>query len=218
MASASKPTEASSLLGASDDGAFERGGAMNIYDVRRIGYLLQYFAVGMVYGGLPATQYGFFVAYLNVPAYISSASATLAQLPWSFKILFALLTDAAPIGGYRRRPYMMIGWLIAAVFLIAIAATPLPAPYYCLDGPDGALNLSRVCNEEAAESGMPFALLMMMVSVGYLMADVAADALTVTYARREPAAQRGRTQTTAYLVRECGMICLLYTSPSPRDS
>ena len=41
----------------------------------------------------------------------------------------------------------------------------------------------------------------------YVASDVAADALTVTYGRREPEAERGRTQTTAYLVRTVGQIC-----------
>ena len=201
--------ESSALLGAAPpaDGALEAGGAINIYDPMRCGYLMQYFAVGLIYGGMPATQYGFFVAYLNVPGYIYGAAQTISTFPWSFKIFFALLTDALPIGGYRRRPYMCIGWFIAFVFLVAISATPLPPPYYCRDGPDGAYNLSHTCNEAAASSGMPYAFLMLMVAIGYVMADVAADALTVTYARREPAAERGRTQTTAYLTREIGMIC-----------
>ena len=39
-----------------------------------------------------------------------------------------------------------------------------------------------------------------------VVADVAADGLTVQYARREPLATRGTTQTTAYLVRTIGQI------------
>jgi len=44
------------------------------------------------------------------------------------------------------------------------------------------------------------------VAIGYVQADVAADALTVQYARREPVATRGKTQTTAYLTRTCGQV------------
>jgi hypothetical protein len=47
---------------------------------------------------------------------------------------------------------------------------------------------------------------MMLVSVGYLMADVAADALVVEVAQREPFAVRGRTQTAAYTVRTVFMV------------
>lgn len=34
---------------------------MDIYAFRNIGFLMQYFAVGLIYGGLPATIYGFFL-------------------------------------------------------------------------------------------------------------------------------------------------------------
>jgi len=191
-----------------DDGALEAGGEINIYEWKRAGYLAQYFAVGLIYGGLPATRYGFFVSYLNVPAYVNSAASTLTSFPWSLKILFSLVTDACPIGGYRRRPWMCLGWGMAAVFLVVLAFMPVPDAYYCRqEGGSHRYDLTRVCNRDARDGGLPFALLMCMVAVGYVQADVAADALTVQYARREPVATRGKTQTTAYLTRTVGQIC-----------
>jgi uncharacterized membrane protein YgcG len=188
-----------------DSGALDNSGTVNIYSWRTCGYLGQYFAVGMINGGLPSTHYALFIVYLNVPSYVASAASVLAMMAWVLKIFFALLSDTRPIHGYRRRPYMMIGWSIAFVFLIALACTPMPAPYFC-QGPDGTYNLKKVCNPAAKSSGYVFALMMMMVSVGVVLADVSADALTVAYARREPESLRGQTQTTAYLVREVGMI------------
>jgi len=205
------PKESSTLLGGSEkeekeEGALEDGGVVNIWQLNRIGYILQYFAVGLIYGGLPATQYGLFIAYLNTPAYISNAAAALATFPWSLKIVFAILTDCFPIMGYRRIPWMAGGWSLASIFLIALACLDMPEPYYCF-GADGYYNTSEVCNEEASESmGFSLAMLMFMVALGYVTADVAADALTVTYARREPKAIRGRTQTTAYAIRQVGII------------
>ena len=94
---------ADASLGTSLDG----GEPINIYEWRRLGYLGQYFAVGLLYAALPSTNYAVFVCYLNVPAYVSAAAASLTTLPWSFKILFAMLSDGVPICGYRRRPYMV---------------------------------------------------------------------------------------------------------------
>ena len=94
---------------------------------------------------------------------------------------------------------------MTAAMLIVLAGTPLPDPYYC-QGPDGRYDLDSVCNPAAAESGGTLAILMCLAAVGYVMADVAADGLTVTYARREPRATRGQTQTTAYMTREVGMV------------
>ncbi len=42
-------------------------------------------------------------------------------IPWSIKPLYGLLTDLLPIGGYRRRPYLHIGPLIAAAAYAVIA-------------------------------------------------------------------------------------------------
>ena len=39
-----------------------------------------------------------------------------------------------------------------------------------------------------------------------MIADVAADGLTVQFARREPQAIRGTIQTTVYMVRTCGQV------------
>ena len=74
------------------------------------GFYLQYFAVGVVYGGLPSTIYGFFLGYLNVEGYVYATCATIVGLPWSFKFIFGAINDCFPILGYRRKPYMVIGW------------------------------------------------------------------------------------------------------------
>ena len=52
----------------------------------RFGLYAQYFAVGVVYGGLPQTMYGFFLGYLNVDAYVYQTVASLATFPWNFKV------------------------------------------------------------------------------------------------------------------------------------
>ena len=72
-----EPTEKTALLSDTDDkrekedkeekdASLASGPVINIYDPVNMGYLMQYYAVGLIYGGLPATVYGFFVGYLNV--------------------------------------------------------------------------------------------------------------------------------------------------------
>ena len=65
-----EPTEKTALLSDTDSkgekDSLASGPVINIYDPSNIGYLMQYYAVGLIYGGLPATVYGFFVGYLNV--------------------------------------------------------------------------------------------------------------------------------------------------------
>ena len=100
-----EPTEKTALLddekkGGEDD-VLSAGPAVNIYDRSNLGYLAQYYAVGLIYDGLPTTVYGFFVGYLNVPAYVYSTSGVIMTMPWSFKFFFGMINDCFPIGGYR---------------------------------------------------------------------------------------------------------------------
>ena len=175
--------------------------------VARWSYLLQYFAVGFIYGGLPATTYGFLKGYLGVPAFVYTTCNTVMTMPWSFKFLFGAFNDCVPIRGYRRKPYMVFGWTVCTAMLVGLYMVPLPPPFYCVDEATGALLTDEPpCHPESADQGGLFTLLMTGACLGYVVADVAADGLTVQYARAEPESSRGYTQTTAYLVRALGQI------------
>eukprot|EP00927_Polykrikos_kofoidii_P086157 TRINITY_DN9574_c0_g1_i5.p1 TRINITY_DN9574_c0_g1~~TRINITY_DN9574_c0_g1_i5.p1 ORF type:complete len:583 (+),score=64.03 TRINITY_DN9574_c0_g1_i5:54-1751(+) len=179
---------------------------VNLFELRNSGFLLQFFAIGIVFGGLPATVYGLFLGYLNVPAYVYAAAAVITRLPWSFKFIWGLINDCVPIRGQRRRPYMVFGWTLCSVTLLALGCHPLPQPYYCR-GSDGKY-LKRIapCNPDAQHQGGMLASLMCLAALGYVIADVAADGLMVEYAHREPEERRGKTQTTVYITRTLGMI------------
>ena len=139
--------------------------------------------MGIVYGGLPSTIYGFFLGYLNVEGYVYATAATIVSLPWSFKFLFGAINDCVPLFGYRRKPYMVLGWLLCSTALLRLAAMPLPRPYWCPNAAgDGYVRTvhtasgtesAEPCNPEAAEMGGKYAFLMMVASLGYCIADVA---------------------------------------------
>lgn len=190
---------------APNNGALASGEQVDIYEFRNIGFLLQYFAVGIIYGGLPATIYGFFLGFLNVPGYVYATAAVVTTMPWSFKLFFGFLNDCFPILGYRRKPYMVIGWTVCFMTLLVLGTRPLPEPYFCV-APDGNFDKDQICNEEARWAGGEFACLMCLAALGYVVADVAADGLMVEFAQREPQEKRGTTQTTIYLVRTIGSI------------
>ena len=61
--------------------ALAAGGAVNIWRLKNAGYLAQYFVVGIIYTGLPATVYPFFLGYLSVPSYVY---ATVVQVSSRF--------------------------------------------------------------------------------------------------------------------------------------
>ncbi|KAI9982617.1 hypothetical protein PInf_008589 [Phytophthora infestans] len=93
-----------------EGGALREGGMPVLTSKDNIGLLAQYAAVGMVYGMLPATIYPFLQQYLNCTGAQVTTASTLVVFPWSFKCFYGILSDCFPIFGYRRRPYMLLGW------------------------------------------------------------------------------------------------------------
>ena len=116
-------------------GSLSSGGEVDVLSFRQLGYLMQYFAVGLIYGGLPATTYGLFQGYLSVPGHVYATARIIMVMPWAFKFAFGLLNDTVPILGYRRKPYMTLGWSFCSLMLVAPAGLE-PAPNsHCLQRP-----------------------------------------------------------------------------------
>lgn len=193
------------------------GGPPQLLSRESFGLLAQYAAVGLVYGTLPATIYPFLTGYLNMEGTATTSATALLSIPWSLKVFIGMLSDNVPIFGYRRRPYMMLGWAMAATCLGLMAMLPMPAPYFVKPeyrnyAPALYAAKGVQVREDAPTHGARYIVLMMLASLGYLLSDVAADAVVVEYAQREPAAIRGRTQTAIYTVRTLFSIvasCLL---------
>ena len=57
------------------------------------------------------------------PANQSLIKGVIMGLPWNFKIFYAFTSDAFPIRGYRRKPYMYIGITICAASWILLGIT-----------------------------------------------------------------------------------------------
>lgn len=62
--------------------------------------------------------------FLQVTPSEISHYSFLIGLPWSFKLLFGLTSDFVPIFGSRRKSYLLISTLLAAVSLFAVACIP----------------------------------------------------------------------------------------------
>ncbi|KAG7400231.1 hypothetical protein PHYBOEH_006569 [Phytophthora boehmeriae] len=190
-----------------EGGALRAGGAINVWSRDYIGIIVQYAAVGMFYGTLPGTVYPFLFNYLNMESTQVVSATVLLNLPWSFKLFYGIITDCVPIMGYRRRPFMIIGWTVCFIMLLIMACMKAGDPYYpeykyaSMDITTLSPEIVATFNTDAPSTGSKFIVLMMIAALGYVGADVAADAMMVELAQREPEATRGYTQTTIYMVR-----------------
>ncbi|RLN59325.1 hypothetical protein BBJ28_00009834 [Nothophytophthora sp. Chile5] len=190
-----------------EGGALREGGMPVLTSKENIGLLFQYAVVGLVYGMLPATIYPFLQNYLNCSGAQVTTAATLVVLPWSFKCFYGIISDCFPIYGYRRRPYMVIGWTICLVMLLVMACMPAGEPYYTVSSDrdvspeDYTPEIEARINYDASSQGAKYVILMFFAAFGYVMADVCADSIVVDLAQREPLDKRGKTQSCIYIVR-----------------
>ncbi|ETV80544.1 hypothetical protein H257_06799, partial [Aphanomyces astaci] len=198
------------------------GGAQPLNSPEILGLLAQFGAVGFVFTLLPALNYPIFNVYLQMEGYQTASYGVLVSMGWSFKVVFGMLSDCVPIFGYRRKSWMVLGWSVCFVCLAIMASLPIGAPYcnrklssYC-GTPLANVPLAELrshFNLHAPDQGSLFIILSMLVSVGYVIAECASDAMIIKYAQREPLATRGRVQTAAFTTRYlCGLPALAVTA------
>jgi hypothetical protein len=151
------------------------------------------------------TMQGLVRPLLNV--YPLDLSATEAQqttlssvvtLPATLKILFGFLSDNFSILGYRRKPYMLLGWTIASSIIMALVLSSNLSMSYTEDNlPIPPANAPSLEWLSAA---------FFIFGMGMWMADVMADSLVAEKARLEPEAIRGSLQSTCYACRFFGIM------------
>ncbi|TDH66795.1 hypothetical protein CCR75_002432 [Bremia lactucae] len=169
--------------------------------------LIQYAGIGFINGVLPATLYPVLQGYLNAEGTTVVSATVLIQLPWSYKLFLGILSDCFPLGGFRRRPYMLLGWLLSCSMLFLLASFPEAAPYYGdpnmhFSSPDEWTEAQRQSiNDNAPDAAGKYVLPMMIASFGSLLVEVPADAIVIAYAQCEPMTTRGRLQSWIHSIR-----------------
>ncbi|KAG7398864.1 hypothetical protein PHYBOEH_010188 [Phytophthora boehmeriae] len=188
-------------------GALREGKPPSLTDKDGIGLLFQYAAIGLNYGLLPATVYPFLQQYLNATGSQVTTAAQLVILPWSFKVFYGILSDCVPIYGYRRKMWMLVGWVVCLAMLLVMATSSPGDPYYTVPS-DRKIPVDQITpeieariNHDAGNQAGKYVMLMFVTAIGYVLSDVCADSIVVDYAQREPIESRGKTQSAIYTVR-----------------
>ncbi|RLN51846.1 hypothetical protein BBP00_00009812, partial [Phytophthora kernoviae] len=187
-----------------EDGAIRPGGPPDLYSWGNIGLLAQYAAIGVIYGTMYSAVYPFLTNYLRMSGNETTSASVLITLPYTLKVFIGIITDCYPIFGYRRRPYMLIGWGVCFVALIVMTILPIGDPYY----PDASWSLLTTLTEEqsaqintgAQHSGVKYIFLMVIANLGSVVAFTASDGILVDLAQREPLKVRGTVQSIAVAV------------------
>jgi MFS family permease len=97
----------------------------------------------------------------------------VVMMPSTLKIVFGFVSDNFPILGYRRKPYMLLGWLVVSIVMALLyQSSDLSMEYDDLNG--------HAIPPQAAPSIERISLAFFNFGVGMWMADVMGDSIVVS--------------------------------------
>tara|TARA_B110001452_G_scaffold263947_1_gene266176 strand:+ start:1567 stop:2793 length:1227 start_codon:yes stop_codon:yes gene_type:complete len=140
--------------------------------------LLFYFLLGFNFA-FPsvAVRYWLMETVQVTPAQMAAIFGVIS-VPWCMKPIFGFISDSKPIFGYRRKSYMILGAYLACVMWLILPFCP--------------------------HDEFVLTFVMTMSSAGMCFADVMADSLLVTAAKKESEENRGTIQSWSWGLRFVG--------------
>ena len=139
--------------------------------------------------------------------------ASIATLPSALKIIFGFISDNVPICGYRRKPYMLLGWIgTVGSMILLLYGTDLSLPTKTDTSSRHvvqSLSSSSLQQESSDKKELPSMEWLMVTffisGSGMWIADVMADAFVAQKVPYEPIEAQGQIQSTCYACRFFGI-------------
>jgi hypothetical protein len=131
---------------------------------------------GLIFGS-GGTIFPFCVYVYDGPTNICANSKNIATFAWSLKVFIGVFTDLYRPFGFRRKPYMIGGWVFVLLLLLVLSITA----------------------ESMSVSVWLVTLLFLQLFM--MFSDVPADGYTVELGHLEPPNQRGQILATAQRIR-----------------
>ncbi|CAK4114770.1 unnamed protein product, partial [Aphanomyces euteiches] len=176
-----------------------------------VGHYIQYFVIGILLGSLNSMNAPVFSNYFHMTTPQANLIKGFTTIVWSCKAGFGILSDCFPILGYRRKSWMILGWALCLISLLVLAIRDHGPPYVANSMLFSVKNLTAEQqailaspNLDAPSNGTVVSILCAIVTVFYVMADVAADSMVVEMSHREPEMVRGRLLGLIYGFRNIG--------------
>jgi hypothetical protein len=153
----------------------------DIYRKENWAIVMAYFSVGLVGSFLSTPLNVYLVEHLNAEPQMQNTISILQTLPWSLKLVFGFISDAFPIFGMHRKPYLTFGALLYSSAYIS----------YALIGSHNVVFLSAC---------------IFLGTVGLIQVDVMADTMCVQRSKFEPEEIKGHMQASCYSIRFAGSL------------
>jgi len=84
----------------------------DMWSLPNIAIPLSYFCIGVALQLLRTPLIVYLSEDLDASPSDVNVLFTVIAVPWCFKVLYGFLSDCVPIGGLRRKPYFMFGWVV----------------------------------------------------------------------------------------------------------
>ena len=132
--------------------------------------------------------------------------SSIKSLPAAFKLIFGFVSDNFPILGYRRKSYMLFGWLLASLSMfILMGGSNLSLEEEEYIDSNGERSTRSVAPDDAPS--IPFlSLQILLFGTGFWVADVMGDSVVAEKAKLEPPDARGSIQSSCYSYRFFGLM------------
>jgi hypothetical protein len=153
----------------------------DLYRKENMAITMSYFSVGVVSSFIATPLNVYLVEIIGAEPAMQSTIAILHHLPWSSKILFGFMSDACPIYGMHRKPYLAIGALLFSGSYVL---------YSCVE--KNNITLLSTC--------------IFIGTLGLIVLDVMADTMCVQRSRYESEIEKGQMQSTCYSIRFGGSV------------
>ena len=155
-----------------------------------------YLLVGILQG-LSGPLINVYPLDLNATEAQQTTVSSIRSLPASLKLLFGFLSDNYQLGGYRRKSYMALGWVMASVSIFSLMIFSDLGKVQVMD------DNSTVPPKNAPS--IPFlSIALLGFGTGFWMADVMGDSVVAEKAKLE--IEKGHIQSTCYACRFFGLM------------
>lgn len=159
--------------------------AFNLCQLKYVGILFNYFMVGFVPQFILNPMTYFMIQNLNATPAEQNSVLLLLNLPWCFKVVYGLISDAYAFLDYRRKSYLILGNIVGVGAMLALG--------FCAY--TKVLTISHL------------GWLVFLQTAGMILSEVMADAYCVELTKQHAkTSESGRIQYCTYMTRFCAQI------------
>eukprot|EP01041_Mallomonas_annulata_P009278 gene9278-19257_t len=152
-----------------------------LFHPQSIAIALAYFSIGFTTAFIYNPLNVYLVKGLDADPQVQNAIRILRTLPWSLKLVYGFISDAFPIFGLHRKPYLVIGALLNSVAFFVYSAS-------------------------GANDFVFLGICVLIGKIGLIMMDVMVDTMVVERSRYEQTERRGQLQASCQATRYAGSL------------